>query len=176
MKIICVDKQSFYLKPDSALLLRNRPYFLPDDTKDLRCKISALVKIERLGKCIQAKFAKKYYSEIAIGIVFTPVDLPECEAIVWDHTAALSDFVKIDGINQMEYSMKINGIEIERKVFDDWQNVIDNAIEKVSRNMTLRTGDIVFPFIAYSDYSPTLNIHDKIVAQMGEQVVETVIR
>ncbi|GHV36060.1 2-hydroxyhepta-2,4-diene-1,7-dioate isomerase [Bacteroidia bacterium] len=176
MKIICVDKREFYLKPDSALLLRNRPYFFPDNTRDLRCQISPLIKIERLGKCIQAKFAKKYYSEMAIGIILTPVDIPINEAVCWDNTAVLSGFERIDNFDKCEYSLKINGMEIEKKIIDDWQNGIDNAIENISRNMTLRTGDIVFPFLFASEFSQKINLHDKLFAEMGNLSVETVIR
>jgi 2-keto-4-pentenoate hydratase/2-oxohepta-3-ene-1,7-dioic acid hydratase in catechol pathway len=176
MKIICVDKNFSYLKPDSALLLHNRPYFLPDNTKDLRCQISPLVKIERLGKCIQAKFAKKYYLEMAIGIILTPVDLPINEAICWDNTAVMSSFERIDNFDTLEYSLKINDVEIEKKVIDSWQNGIDNAIENVSRNMTLRTGDLIFPFLSISDFSQKINFHNKLLAKMGNLVVETIIR
>ena len=91
MKIICIgrnfaehakelgnDKPSvpvIFLKPDTALLRNNDPFFLPDFSKEIHHEVELVIKITRLGKNIQPKFAHKYYSEIGLGIDFTARDI-----------------------------------------------------------------------------------------------------
>ena len=63
------------MKPDSALCLDNKPFFLPDFSKEIHHEIELVIKINRLGKNIEAKFAPRYYDEIGLGIDFTARDL-----------------------------------------------------------------------------------------------------
>ena len=89
MKIICIgrnyinhakelnnllpEKPIFFLKPDTALLQKNRPFFLPDFSSNIHHEVEIVLRINRLGKHIDAKFAHRYYSEIGLGIDFTAV-------------------------------------------------------------------------------------------------------
>jgi 2-keto-4-pentenoate hydratase/2-oxohepta-3-ene-1,7-dioic acid hydratase in catechol pathway len=181
MKIICVDniQNCYYLKPDSALLLRNRPYYIPDATNDLRVQFSPVAKITRLGKCISTKFANNYYDEIAIGAIFTPIDLLEDlkhkqlsweEATDWDNTAAVSDFVKKD-VFQSSIKFSLNHRNHQICVnFENWQEKLATVIENISKNMTLRTGDLIY--FDLSPISDKINIGDKIVVNAQELEVE----
>ena len=115
MKIICIgrnfadhaeelgnDKPSspvIFLKPDTALLRNNDPFFLPDFSKEIHHEIELVIKITRLGKNIQPKFAHKYYDEIGLGVDFTARDvqfelrekgLPWEKAKAFDSSAAIS--------------------------------------------------------------------------------------
>jgi 2-keto-4-pentenoate hydratase/2-oxohepta-3-ene-1,7-dioic acid hydratase in catechol pathway len=158
MKIVCVynnfidcddELPKFYMKPDSSLLLKNRPLFIEDD-KRFVCQVSPVIRIERLGKNIQEKFASLYYSHISAGLIFTPIDilnrqieksLPWELATNYDNTSAVGDF--FDKENLHDLSLKIND-NISTMNTDDWKFSINECISTISRNMTLRTGDLIF--------------------------------
>ena len=90
MKIICIwrnyaehakelnneipQEHVFFLKPDSAILSGNKPLFYPEFTSDLHYELELIVRINRVGKHIEEKFAHKYYDEIGLGIDFTARD------------------------------------------------------------------------------------------------------
>ena len=91
MKIICVGRNYaahiaeldnerpkepiLFLKPDSAVLLKNNPFLIPEFSNDVHYEVEILVKIKKIGKYIDRKFAHKYYDEIGLGIDFTARDL-----------------------------------------------------------------------------------------------------
>ena len=91
MKIICIgrnytehiaelknEKPSdpvIFMKADSSILLKKQPFFIPDFSKEIHHEVEVLVKINKLGKYIDQKFAHKYYDEISVGIDFTARDL-----------------------------------------------------------------------------------------------------
>ena len=93
MKIICIgrnyvehakelknplpQKPIFFLKPETALLIRNRPFFYPDFSKDIHYETELVIKISKNGKHIQEKFASSYYNEIALGVDFTARDIQQ---------------------------------------------------------------------------------------------------
>ena len=110
MKIIVVDSnKQFRLIPDSALLLKHRPFFRPDYVQALYAKTALVVKINRLGKYIQEKFTSTYYDEIGFAIHFYDkigLDLqiekgfPWERATCFDGSFALSEFMKISEISE----------------------------------------------------------------------------
>ena len=65
-----------FIKPDTAILLKKQPFFIPDFSNDVHHEVEVLVKINRVGKHIDKKFAHKYYDQIGLGIDFTARDLP----------------------------------------------------------------------------------------------------
>ncbi|MGB2398716.1 MAG: fumarylacetoacetate hydrolase family protein, partial [Flavobacteriaceae bacterium] len=91
MKIICIGRNYtdhieelasekptdpvIFLKPDTALLLKGQPFFIPAFSNEIHHEVEVLVKINRIGKHIQSKFAHKYYDEIGLGIDFTARDV-----------------------------------------------------------------------------------------------------
>jgi acylpyruvate hydrolase len=120
MKIICIGRNYveharelnnplpenpvFFMKPDSALLLKNRPFYIPEFSNEIHHEVELVVKIHRLGKHIDKKFAHRYYNEIGLGIDFTARDIQrKCKekglpweiAKAFDYSAVLGDFVKI---------------------------------------------------------------------------------
>ena len=123
MKIICIGrnyinhakelnnpvpvKPIFFLKPDSSILQKNRPFYIPPFSNEIHYELELVVRINRVGKNIAEKFAHRYYDEIALGIDFTARDLQdECKkkglpweiAKTFDNSAVLSEFVKIKSI------------------------------------------------------------------------------
>src|SRR5690554_5167782 len=90
-----------FLKPDSALLRNNDPFFLPDFAKSFHHEVEIVVRINRVGKCIEERFAHRYYDEIGLGIDFTARDLqddlrkkglPWEKSKAFDNSAVISKF------------------------------------------------------------------------------------
>jgi acylpyruvate hydrolase len=172
MKIICIGRNYadhakelnnpiptepvFFLKPETALLHKNNPFVYPSFSNNIQHEIELVIKINRLGKHIEEKFAHKYYNEIGIGVDFTARDLQEeCKAkgLPWerakafDGSAPTSKFVTIEqfeDINNLDFSLTVNG---ELKQQGNTSNMIfnfDKIIAYISKFFTLKIGDIIY--------------------------------
>ena len=172
MKIICIGRNYvkhaqelnhdiptepvFFMKPDSALLKDNKPFFLPDFSKEIHHEIELVIKIIRLGKNIETKFAHRYYDEIGLGIDFTARDLqrqliekglPWEKAKAFDSSAVLGKFIPKDELGDLGhilFSLKRNGEVVQS---GDSQLMIfpfDTIIEHVSKYVTLKIGDLIY--------------------------------
>lgn len=172
MKIICVGRNYvehikelnneapkepvLFLKPDTAILLKKQPFFIPEFSNEVHHEVEILVKINRIGKHIDHKFAHKYYDEIGLGIDFTARDLqtklkekglPWEKAKSFDGAAVVgnflskSDFKNIDDINfRLEKNYKLQQTGNTSLML--WK--IDTLIEYISKYFTLKIGDIIF--------------------------------
>ena len=172
MKIICVGRNYvehikelnneapkdpvLFLKPDTSILLKKQPFFIPEFSNEVHHEVEILVKINRIGKHIDRKFAHKYYDEIGLGIDFTARDLqsklkekglPWEKAKAFDGAAVVgkflskNDFKNIDDIN---FSLEKND-KVQQKGNTSlmlWK--IDTLIEYISKYFTLKIGDIIF--------------------------------
>ena len=172
MKIICVGRNYaahvkelknsvpknpiLFLKPDTAILLKKQPFFIPDFSDQIHYEVEVLVKINRIGKYIDRKYAHKYYDEIGLGIDFTARDLqshlkdkglPWEKAKAFDGSAVIGNFVskaKFADVNNINFSLKINDEVVQRgnTLLMQWK--IDTLIEYISKYFTLKIGDIIF--------------------------------
>ncbi|MDD7885212.1 fumarylacetoacetate hydrolase family protein [Flavivirga sp. 57AJ16] len=145
-----------FLKPDTAILLKKQPFFIPDFSDDVHHEVEVLVKINRVGKHIDRKFAHKYYKEISLGIDFTARDLqsrlkakglPWEKAKAFDGAAVIGKWLKVDDfedINNINFSLQKNGDVVQNghTSFMLWK--IDELIEYTSKYFTLKIGDIIF--------------------------------
>ncbi len=146
----------FFLKPDSALIKNNKPFFLPDFSGEIHHEVEIVVKIDRLGKNINTGYANRYYSEIGIGIDFTARDLQRhCkkEGLPWeiakafDGSAPLGKFVNksnFHDINDIPFRLEINGNVVQTGNTGQMIFPFDELIAYVSRFFTLKTGDLLF--------------------------------
>jgi 2-keto-4-pentenoate hydratase/2-oxohepta-3-ene-1,7-dioic acid hydratase in catechol pathway len=172
MKIICIGRNYvkhaqelqhdvptepvFFMKPDSALLQDNKPFFLPDFSSEIHHEIELVIKISKLGKNIEAKFANRYYDEIGIGIDFTARDLqrqliekglPWEKSKAFDSSAVLGKFLpkeELGDLGKILFSLKRNGEVVQS---GDSQLMIfpfDTIIEHVSKFVTLKIGDLIY--------------------------------
>ena len=144
------------MKPDSALVIRNRPFFYPEFSSDVHHELELVVKIQRLGRSIPEKFASRYYSEIAIGIDFTARDLQnemKDKGLPWeiakgfDYSAPVSEFVSLDSLGDpadLDFHLDINGKTVQHGKSKDMIFNFDRIIAYVSRFVTLKTGDLIF--------------------------------
>jgi acylpyruvate hydrolase len=145
-----------FLKPDTAILKDNEPFYHPDFSKDIHHEVEIVLKINKVGKNIEAKFAHKYYDEIGIGIDFTARDLqsklkekglPWEKAKAFDNSAPISGFVpksQFTDLKNLNFHLEING-EIRQKGNTEmmlWN--FDEIIAEISKYFTLKTGDLIF--------------------------------
>jgi 2-keto-4-pentenoate hydratase/2-oxohepta-3-ene-1,7-dioic acid hydratase in catechol pathway len=172
MKIICIgrnytkhieelqnerpDEPVVFLKPDSAILLKQHPFVIPEFSDDIHHEIEIIVKINKVGKYIDSKFAHKYYDEIGVGIDFTARDLqdklktkglPWEKAKAFDGSAVIGDLLpktQFDSLENITFELTNNGttVQLGNTAYMLWK--IDELIAYVSQFFTLKIGDIIF--------------------------------
>ncbi len=145
-----------FMKPDSALLRSNKPFYLPDFTEDLHYETELVIKINRLGKHIAPKYAARYFSEIGLGVDFTARDLqkrlkanghPWEIAKAFDQSAVVGGFIAVEelgDIQQIEFHLDLNGVTVQRGNSKDMIFPIEELISYTSRFFTLKIGDLLF--------------------------------
>jgi 2-keto-4-pentenoate hydratase/2-oxohepta-3-ene-1,7-dioic acid hydratase in catechol pathway len=172
MKILCIGRNYadhiselnnerpsepvIFLKPDTAILKDNEPFYHPDFSNDIHHEVEIVLKINKVGKNIEAKFAHKYYDEIGIGIDFTARDvqsklkekgLPWEKAKAFDGSAPISGFVpksQFATLKNLNFHLQVNK-EIRQKGNTEmmlWS--FDEIIAEISKYFTLKTGDLIF--------------------------------
>ena len=172
MKIICIgrnyvdhakelnnavpEKPVFFMKPDSSLVIKNRPFFYPDFSKDVHHELELVIKINRLGRSIPEKFAHRYFNEITLGIDFTARDLQsemKKKGLPWeiakgfDYSAPIGDFLPLDqfpDIHAQDFHLDVNGKTVQKGNTRDMLFSFEKIISYVSIFMTLKTGDLIF--------------------------------
>jgi 2-keto-4-pentenoate hydratase/2-oxohepta-3-ene-1,7-dioic acid hydratase in catechol pathway len=145
-----------FLKPDTAILLKKQPFFIPDFSNDVHYEVEILIKINRVGKHIDKKFAHKYYKEIGLGIDFTARDVQQrlkAEGQPWE-TAKAFDGAAVVGqwlskeffsnVNAINFSLEKNGEVVQKGNTAQMLLKIDELIEYISKYFTLKIGDIIF--------------------------------
>ena len=172
MKIICIGRNYtkhieelqnerptepvIFMKPDSAILLKQHPFVIPEFSSDIHHEIEIIVKISKVGKYIDAKFAHRYYDEIGVGIDFTARDLqqqlkdkglPWEKAKAFDGSAVIGEFVSKTNFNSLEnltFELTRNGNTVQKGNTSHMLWKIDELISYVSQYFTLKIGDIIF--------------------------------
>ena len=145
-----------FLKPDTSILLKKQPFFIPDFSNDVHHEVEILIKINRIGKHIDKKFANKYYDVISLGIDFTARDLQnelKAKGLPWEKAKAFdgaavigkwiskTNFKNIDDIN---FSLYKNETIVQQGNTNLMLWKIDELVEYVSKYFTLKIGDIIF--------------------------------
>ena len=145
-----------FLKPDTSILLKKQPFFIPDFSNDVHHEVEILVKINKVGKHIAKKFAHKYYDDIGLGIDFTARDLqaqlkakglPWEKAKAFDGAAVIGEWLPkktFDDLNNLNFSLKKNDDVVQNGNTSLMLWKIDEIIEYVSKYFTLKIGDIIF--------------------------------
>jgi acylpyruvate hydrolase len=147
----------FFMKPDSSILRKNAPFFLPDWTNDLHHEIELVIRINRLGKNIEKRFADRYFSEVGLGVDFTARDiqnyliengLPWEKCKAFDGSAVIgSSFVSVDSLpdkNNINFSLKINDKTVQEGKSSMMIFSFEDIISHVSQFMTLKMGDLIY--------------------------------
>jgi 2-keto-4-pentenoate hydratase/2-oxohepta-3-ene-1,7-dioic acid hydratase in catechol pathway len=172
MKIICIGRNYtdhiaelnserpehpvIFMKPDTAILLKKQPFFIPDFSDDVHHEVEVLVKINKLGKHIDRKFAHKYYDEIGLGIDFTARDLQaqlKAKGLPWekaksfDGAAVIGEFLpksEFEDLDNINFRLENSGKVVQRANTSLMLWNIDALIEYISKYFTLKIGDIIF--------------------------------
>ena len=156
MKHETVSEPVIFMKPDSALLRENKPFFIPDFSKQVEYEVELVVRINRLGKNISEKFASRYYEEVALGVDFTARDLQQRQralgapweiAKAFDNSAVISDFIPLSTLANAEgisFSLSKNGVEVQRGNTRDMLFSVNQIIAYVSQFFTLKIGDLIY--------------------------------
>jgi 2-keto-4-pentenoate hydratase/2-oxohepta-3-ene-1,7-dioic acid hydratase in catechol pathway len=172
MKIICIglnyrkhamemgwsipEEPVVFLKPDSSVLKNNKPFFLPGFSDNIHYEVEVVIKICKLGKGISAKFARRYFDEVTVGIDITARDLQSRQAasgMPWeiskcfDGAAPVGSFIPVSSINDMEnldFRLEINDKIVQQSNTTDMIFGFNAIVEYVSKFFTLKTGDLIF--------------------------------
>lgn len=171
MKIICIgrnyakhieelqnerpEEPVIFMKPDSAVVLKNNPFIIPPFSEDIHYEVEIVVRIKKIGKFIDEKFAHKYYDEIGLGIDFTARDLqsrlkekglPWEKSKAFDGSAVVGNFVdksELD-LNSIKFQLLRNGSVVQDGDSSHMLWKIDEIISYVSQFFTLKIGDLIF--------------------------------
>ena len=172
MKVICIGRNFvahakelenevpsepiFFMKPDSALVTGNRPFFYPDFSSMVHYELEVVLRIDRLGRSIEEKYASRYYNEIALGVDFTARDLQNRmkeKGLPWeiakgfDYSAPVSEFFpvpELGDVHKLSFRLDLNGKTVQEGNTSLMIFSFEKIISYVSRFMTLKTGDLIF--------------------------------
>ncbi|MBK7149866.1 MAG: fumarylacetoacetate hydrolase family protein [Bacteroidetes bacterium] len=173
MKIICIgrnysehakelkneipDKPVVFLKPQTALLKDNKPFYYPEWTKDLHYEAEVVLKVCKQGKYVDEKFAHKYFEVVTVGIDFTARDLQsqqKAKGLPWeiakafDHSAVIGSFKKLTDVQPADsgvaFSLQLNGKTVQQGNTADMMFSFSQIIAYASQFFTLQTGDLIF--------------------------------
>lgn len=145
-----------FMKPDTALLKEGKPFFLPDFSEEIHYETEMVIRINRLGKNIEERFAHRYYNEVTVGIDFTARDvqrkqkeqgLPWEIAKGFDNSAAIGTFVPLSefgDVDNIHFHLNINGKKVQEGNTGEMIWNVDKIISYISRFFTLKIGDILF--------------------------------
>jgi acylpyruvate hydrolase len=172
MKIICIGRNYrdhvnelnneipaeplFFMKPDTALIPKNLPFFIPDFSKNIHHEIEIVIQICKVGKHIQQKFAHTYFDSIGLGIDFTARDVQDiCRqkghpweiAKAFDFSAPVSKFFPLsdfENIHALPFRLEKNGATAQEGNTSDMIFSFEHIISHISKYITLKTGDLIF--------------------------------
>ena len=199
MKIICVgmnyaehckelnggvlvkpDSPVIFMKPDSAIIKNGKHFYVPDFLGRVDYEAELVVRINKLGKSIPARFAYRYYDAITVGIDFTARDMQRSfisEGAPWDlskgfdGSAVLGDFRPIEryNINDVDFSLTIDDEVVQQANSSSMLFAVDEIIAYISRFCTLKTGDLIFTGTPAGSGPVTIGTHLK--GYIGEEKV-----
>ena len=196
MKIICIGRNYaehavemnsplptepvFFFKPDTSILPKKQPFYIPTFTNDLHHEIEIVLKINKLGKNISEEFAHTYYDEIGLGIDFTARDIQaECKAksLPWekakafDYSAPISEIFipksKFENLNNISFSLLNNGKIVQNGNTKDMIFDFNQIISYVSQFVTLKIGDLIFT--GTPSGVAQVNIGDRLEGYIGDE-------
>jgi len=172
MKIICIGQNYaehikemnaemptepvLFMKPDSALLLNNKPFYLPEFSKEMHYETELILRISKVGKHIEERFAHRYYDHIGLGIDFTARDLQrvaKSKGLPWeiskafDGSAVVGEFLPVSefqNLSNLKFRLDIDGATVQRGNTSDLIFGFDTLISYISKFHTLKIGDLIY--------------------------------
>ena len=171
MKIICIgknylkhidelnslkeDEPVIFLKPDTSIIQKNQPFFIPEFSKEIHYEVELILKFNRLGKYIESNFTNKYFNQISLGVDFTARDfqnkfkqrgLPWDISKGFDNSALIGDWKSIEDYDlyNINFRLEKNGEIVQQSNSKNMIWKIDELISYASRYFTIKIGDIMF--------------------------------
>jgi acylpyruvate hydrolase len=144
-----------FTKPETALVRNNDPFYYPDFSQDIHHEIEIVLKVSKMGKNIEEKFAHKYFDEIALGVDFTARDVQsrlKAKGLPWDlakgfdGSAPISSFISKDEVSlqDLNFKLDVNGKTTQSGNTNTMIYNFDYIIHFISKYFTLKTGDLIF--------------------------------
>ncbi len=198
MKILCVGRNYsehakelgnavpenpvIFSKPDTALLKNGEAFYLPSFSNDVHHEVELVIKINKVGKKIQEKFARNYFSEIGLGIDFTARDvqselkakgLPWELAKAFDGSAPIGNFINIENIDlkNIDFSLQKNGQVVQKGNTAQMIFSFEQIVSFVSQYFTLKVGDLIYTGTPAG--VSQVNIGDKLEGFIGNDLMLT---
>jgi 2-keto-4-pentenoate hydratase/2-oxohepta-3-ene-1,7-dioic acid hydratase in catechol pathway len=198
MKILCVGRNYsehakelgnavpenpvIFSKPDTALLKNNEAFYLPSFSNDVHHEVELVIKINKVGKKIQEKFARNYFSEIGLGIDFTARDvqselkskgLPWELAKAFDGSAPIGNFINIENMDlkNIDFSLQKNGQVVQKGNTAQMIFSFEQIVSFVSQYFTLKVGDLIYTGTPAG--VSQVNIGDKLEGYIGNELMLT---
>jgi len=173
MKIICIGRNYvahaeelkneipqepvFFMKPDSSLLRNNDPFYIPEWSKEIHYETELIIKINKIGKNIEKRFAHRYFDEIGLGIDFTARDIQNKlkeKGLPWEKAKAFDQSAVLGGIfidktvfpdqHHISFKLKINGNVVQDGNSGLMIFSFEEIISYVSKYVTLKIGDLIY--------------------------------
>lgn len=156
MRDILAPDPVFFIMPDTALLVNDKPFFYPDFSKQIEYETELVVKICRNGRSVEPRFARRYYAEVTVGIDLTARDLQKhCKeaGLPWeiakgfDNAAPVGRFVPLPegrSVQDLHFHLDINGKTVQEGWTGDMLTPVDQLIAHLSQYFTIRAGDLLF--------------------------------
>jgi len=150
------EEPVLFLKPDTSILLKKQPFFIPDFSNDIHHEIELIVKINKIGKHIDPRFAHKYYDEISVGLDFTARDVQQklsSEGLPWecaksfDGATVLGKWIsksQFENINKLDIALHKNKEVVQQANTQTMIRSVDYLIAYASKFFTLKIGDVLF--------------------------------
>lgn len=195
MKIICIGRNYvehakelnnpvptvpvIFMKPDTAILKDNKPFYHPDFSTDIHHEIEIVLKVCKEGKHIAEKFAANYYDEIGLGVDFTARDiqqkhkekgLPWELAKAFDQSAPVSKFIpksQFSDLYKLDFRLDVNGQTAQKGSTANLIFSFEKVIAFVSQYVTLKKGDLIFT--GTPEGVGKINIGDRLTAYLGDE-------
>ncbi len=195
MKIICIGRNYaehakemnapvptepvLFMKPETALLQKNLPFYYPEFSKDIHHEVELVLKISKMGRHIEHQFANRYYDEIGIGIDFTARDiqakckekgLPWEKAKAFDHSAPIGKFLpktRFPLMDDIHFHLDVNGKKVQQGTTEDLLFSFDHLIAYVSQYFTLKKGDLIYT--GTPEGVGPVKIGDRLEAYIGQE-------
>jgi 2-keto-4-pentenoate hydratase/2-oxohepta-3-ene-1,7-dioic acid hydratase in catechol pathway len=198
MKILCVGRNYsehakelgnavpenpvIFSKPDTALLKNNDAFYLPSFSNDVHHEVELVIKINKVGKKIQEKFARNYFSEIGLGIDFTARDvqselkskgLPWELAKAFDGSAPIGNFINMENMDlkNIDFSLQKNGQVVQKGNTAQMIFSFEQIVSFVSQYFTLKVGDLIYTGTPAG--VSQVNIGDKLEGFIGNNLMLT---
>jgi len=172
LKIICIGRNYYdhikelnnnrskepiiFMKPDSSIIPKNQPFFIPAFSNNIHHEVELVIKINRIGKHIDKKFAHKYYRDLTVGLDFTARDIqnelrgkgfPWEKSKGFDNSALIGEWLNkgdFSDINNIDFHLTKNDKICQNSNSSKMIWKIDEIISYVSKFFTLKIGDLIF--------------------------------